>query len=603
MTGKVSRRSILALVGLSGTLARATPFREGNAEGVSLRDYGADPSGAISSVAAFTAALAAGRRVTGRPGDIYLIDASVIVPAGREIVGNGATIRLGANVVGLRLKGDGCAVSDWTIEGNGGLYAILNTGKGNRFDRNLCTGNVGHFFFSTRTDRVGATGNRVLGLSASREITTAIVAEACTNVTVTQNRFEQIPVGWGVQIREGCRNFTVADNHFVQTRWSDSRTATAGQKVFAFTLGSACHLKKVQVNGKPLSVGYSISGTGPAYVVTFEEGRVAGETISLVGYRGAENIQINTGSRGGVIERNDIDGTGDSGIVCYGSHLTVTRNTIRNCGYAGIAIYGDQDHITVSDNVIADCAQMDDGLSSPDDPRLASVFAGAILASGEDATITGNTITNAAGTMRFAVRVNKTNMALRTDGSATIVITDNTFRGAFADGKVFAPNQTTGARINSIVVDGAPVVYPGYIDLDQAWTNVPPGDRHFRTSGFGREWAIRDTANRKDGVASLRTVAGEYADFLLLQAAVLRDCNVVLSFWARAASGASYVSVFTELDGLLYPLTAEIHATEWQRYVIRFPLTANLANTILIRCGATSGSANIQHIEIVGRRL
>ncbi len=537
------------------------------------------------------------------PGDVYLLDESVIVPARREIIGNGAALKLAPKVVGLRLQGDGCVVAEWKIIGNDGLYAVLNTGRFNAFNGNLCTGDIGHFFFSTGAENITATGNQVDGLSASREITVAILVENSRNITIANNQFRQIPVGWGVQVRGGSERFTIANNSFLQTQWTDSRSAQAGQTVFRFLLGSPCHLKKVQIDGRPLSAGYTIEGSGSEYLVTFAFGRRAGEVVRLVGYRGAENIQINTGSHHGIITRNTIDGTGDSGIICLGPHLEVSQNRIRNCGYAGIAIYGGQDHITIRDNIIADCAQMDDGVSSPDDPRQASVFAGAILASGEDARITGNTITNAAGTMRYAIRVNKADMAVRTDGSATITIADNRYEGDFVDGHVFAPNDTSGARVNSIAVDGELVRYPGRIDLDGAWVNAPPVGRNIRTSGFGQTWSIRDRATRTPGIASLRTIAGEYVDFTLTDAAVLRKCNVTVSFWAKAANGRSYVSVFTVLAGLPYPLTAVVTETEWKRYEISFPLTANLADAILIRCGATSGSANIQEIEIVGRRL
>jgi hypothetical protein len=594
-------------------MSRAVPLRADGAgnggvgeepsEQVFLRDYGADPSGATSAVPAFNAALAAGRRVIGAPGDVYLLDASVVVPTGREIVGNGASLKLGAKVVGLRLQGDHCKVSGWTIIGNDGLYAVLNTGRFNGFSNNLCTGNVGHFFFSTKAEHIVATGNTVDGLSATIEITTAIVVENSRHVTLANNSFQQIPVGWGIQVRDGSQDFTIVNNNFLQTQYSDSVIATMGQKAFTFSLGSPCLLKKVQINGKPLSVGYTIEGDGSTYVVRFKVGRAAGETIKLVGYRGAENIQINTGSKNGTITGNTIDGTGDSGIICYGSHLLVARNEVRNCGYAGIAIYGDQDHITLADNIIADCAQMDDGLSSPDDPRLASVFAGGILASGEDATIAGNIINNASGTMRYGIRINKTDMALRTDGDATIRIRGNRYKGEFPDGRVFAPNETSGARINSIAVDGEVVVYPGRLDLDQQWINARRGGRHVKVSGFGRTWAIQDAVTRRHGAASLRTVAREYIDFSLSAAAILRDCNVTVSFWAKAESGSSYVSVFTVLDGLPYPLTANISDTVWKYYAISFPLTASLADIILIRCGATSGSAHIQDVEVTGRRL
>lgn len=606
MTPDASRRAIL-VGGALLPLSRAVPRDAGRlapAASIPLRRFGADPTGRASAVAAFERALAAGETISGLSGDIYLLDAPVVVPGGRSLLGNGATLRLAKGGIGLRLHHDRCNVAGWRIEGNDGLYAVLNTGRHNRFVDNTCTGNVGHFFFSTKAEYVVASGNSVEGLSADREITTAILVEDCRNITIARNRFREIPVGWSIQVRAGSRDFIVADNDFRQTRWTISAVPFAGQRRFEMTLGSVCHLKKVQVNGKPMSTGYVITGRGPTYTVTFDKGMSPSDTVTLVGYRGAENIQINTGSRFGTITDNRIDGTGDSGIVCFGSNLYVAGNIISNCGYAGIAIYGGQNDIIVSGNTITDCAQLDDALSSPDDPRQASVFAGAILASGENAVIVDNVIRNPGGTMRYGIRINNTDMALRTDGTAAITIMRNRYEGSFADGCVFAPNDTSGARINSLAVDGAVTSYPGHIDLDAPWTNAPPCGAHIRASGFGTTWAIRDPGvTRRPGAVSMRTVAGEYIDLALSAAALLRDCNVTIGFWAKAGSGTSYASVFTVLAGLSYPLTATITDKEWKRYEISFPLTANLEDVILIRLGAQQGSANIQDIEIAARKL
>ncbi len=569
----------------------------------SLRDHGADPTGRRSATAAFRAALTSARRVEGRPGDIYLIDGSVDVPAGRSLVGNGAMLRIGPGVIGLRLPGVGCTVRGWNIHGDGGLYAVLDTGRSNRFEDNGCTGAIGHFYFASGASDLVATGNVIDGSSVRGEITTGIAIERSTRITVSNNRFTNIPVGWGVQIRDGSHDFIVSGNRFLQQRWFDSKIATAGQRIFHFEIGSICFLKKVQVNGKPLSSGYSVTGNGPAYTVLFDQGRRAGERIALIGYRGAENIQINTGSHSGIIRDNVIDGTGDSGIVCHGSKLIVAGNDIRRCGYAGIAIYGGERGIIVRNNAIADCAQLDDGLSSPDHPRQASAFAGAILASGDDTVIEGNSVRNDAGTMRYAVRINNVDMVLRVDGSAAITIRGNRFVGTFADGAIFAPNQTPGKRVHSVLIDGAVTPYPGTIDLDQPWVHALPPTPFIRSTGLGRTWAVRDPAVGRNGRASLRTVAGEHVDFQLLAAASLRDHNVTISFWAKAAGGSSFVSVFTSLAGLLYPLTADITERAWRYYCIRFPFTADLDNVILIRCGAKDGSANIADIKISGQRL
>lgn len=589
----------------SGAGAVLRTVQDKGRESVSLRDFGADPTGSTSSTVAFAAALAAADRVIGTPGDTYLIGSQVSVPAGKEIIGNGASLKIGSGVIGLRLSNGNCKVSGWNIDGNGGLYAVLNESDNNSFTDNVCSGNVGHFFFSLNAKHVTATRNAINGLSASTEITTAIVCETCKHIIITDNQFNDIPVGWGVQIRDSSEDFTVSNNSFLQTMFTDEITATAGQTVFNFTLGSVCLLKKVQINGLPLSSAgnYTITGSGPAYTVTFDVGRTVGDEVRLVGYRGAENIQINSGSKNGVISGNNINGTGDSGIIVHGSAVSVSSNSVRNAGYAGIAVYGDQDEVSVTGNQITDCSQLDDGLSSPDDPMANSVFAGGLLLSGNNATATGNVFTNDSGTMRYGIRVNKTDMTLRTDGTSTISLSGNIFKGTYIDGKIFAPNDQIGQRINSISVDGPVISYPAQIDLDQAWTNVPPSTPYFSNSGFGATFAIRDTSIKQGGTASLKTVAGEYADFLLSAAGMLFNCNVTVSFWAKNDSGSSYVSVFTDLGGGLTPLTATITDTSWRQYTIRFPLTDNLEPVILLRVGGNTGFANVQYIQISGQRL
>lgn len=230
------------------------------AELVYLRNFGADPSGATSSVAAFDAALAAGKRVMGSPGDVYLLDGPVTVPTGREIIGNGAALKIGFEAIGLRLDNDNCRVSGWTIIGNGGHFSVLNTGRFNEFSENLCTGSVGHFFFSTGAKHVLATRNVVDGLSAVGKIDTAIVTEHSQHITITDNRFREIPVGWAIQIRDNSEDFTVSNNNFLQTKYSDMKIANAEQIEFAREVVEVA-MERIGCVHQPLLVGAPGRGT------------------------------------------------------------------------------------------------------------------------------------------------------------------------------------------------------------------------------------------------------------------------------------------------------------------------------------------------------
>jgi parallel beta-helix repeat protein len=613
-----------AQVDVNVVKANSTPLSQGAwirqlGEQAYVRTFGADPTGATSSSGAFSIALAAVKRVLGSPGDVYRLNTTVIPPADREVIGNGAKLIIASGLEGgFRQTKDHFKVSGWTIQGSGGGYAVWARSLDGSsvefvdFSDNILIGNVGHFLLCTDAEHITVTGNKVDGLTADTEITTAIVAEGKSkHIAVTGNNFRNITIGWSVQIRNGASDFTVSDNTFEQKQYKGTPiTAQASQTVFTFTFEQPCFLRKVQINGKPLSTGYTVTGSNP-YTVTFSAGRAAGEIVNLIGYRGAENIQINAGTQG-VISGNSIDGTADSGIIALGSNITITGNKVRRCGYAGIAVYGDQDGISVTGNIVEDCAQMDDGLSSPDNPALSSVFAGAILLSGSAATATGNIIRKSGQTMRYGIMINKTDMTVRPDGTPTISLSGNIIDGAYEDGKVSVPNQNPGQRVNSIAIDGTSVMYPEQINLDAAWVETPaasgkfqPADTaYFTVTGSTNTRAVRDTAVKLGGVASLQTVPGEFIDFNLTAAAMLFNTVVTVSFWAKAAGGTSLVEVITTLAGLEQPLGAAITDTNWRQYTISFALTPQLAKAVRIRCSANAGSsANIQYIQISSRRL
>lgn len=252
---------------------------------------------------------------------------------------------------------------------------------------------------------------------------------------------------------------------------------------------------------------------------------------------------------------------------------------------------------------------MDDGFSSPDDPTVASVFAGAIFMGGTNGSVSDNVIVNTSGTMRYGVFSNKFN-AIRTDGSSALTCRGNQFSGLPLVRYAF-PNQTTGQRMNSIAVDGPPVSYPAQIDIEAAWVETPaasgkfqPGDTtYFIVGGSANTRAVKDSAITKGGGASIQTIAGEYLDFNLTRAAMLRDCIVEVTAWAKNAGGNSYIHVITTLAGVEAALVAPITDTTWKQYTITFPFTNDLTDAIKIRVGANIGSANIQYIQISARRL
>ena len=577
----------------------ATNVEDKLAQYVSVRDFGAVGNGVADDSAAFIAALAASDYVTGVQGDTYFIDTTVTVVSNKQLIGSGASIKGGVGDTSFLVTGDNVLVDGWFVDANSGLYTFRNDGDRNTFSNNVFTNNVGHYIFNNTAFYAKVLANRFECESASTEVTTAVVFEGCQHFLYEGNTTNGVPVGWGVQVRSSSQSGAIVGNTFRQFIWQQAITATASQTVFNFTLGSKVSFKGVQVNGLPVTTGVTITGTGPSYTATFAVGRTAGQVITLVGFRGAENIQLNTSAFDIVVANNVINGTGDSGIVCVADRVTITGNVIKNAAYAGVALYGGQNNITVANNLISDCSLLDDGQSSPENPLVASTFNGGIMVSGSQITVTGNVLVNDTGTMMYGVRVNTVDNVTTGDTNAAIQIGNNVFRGTYSLGRVYMPNDTSGKRVqNVIITDGFITPYPLQIDLDQAWTNNPPSNAYWTNSGFGSTFAIRDTTIKLGGTASLKTVAGEYVDFSPTAFGAMKNTIVKVSFWAKNDSGSSYCSLFSTLAGLDAPITVNITSTSWKQYEILAPFTDNLTGLGLLRFGANLGFANIQHINV-----
>lgn len=583
----------------AGTSAVTTNVQSKLRQTVSVRDFGAVGDGVTNDSAAFSAALLASDYVQGSPNDIYFIDTTVTITNNKRLISNGASIKCGVGKTGFLITGNSNQIEDWTVDANGGLYVFRNDGQRNSFLFNTFTNNVGHYIFNNGALYAKIIGNCFECESASTEVTTAVVFESCQHFLYEGNTTNGVPVGWGVQVRNSSQSGVINGNTFRQFIWTDVKTATAGQTVFNFTLGSVVNFKGVQVNGLPVTTGVTITGAGPSYTATFSTGRTAGDSIKLVGYRGAENVQLNTNSFDIVVSNNVINGTGDSGIVCLADRVTISGNVVKNAAYCGIALYGGQNNITVTGNTISDCSQLDDGNQSPENPLVASTFAGGIMVSGSQISVTGNVLVNDSGTMTYGIRVNTVDNLNDGDADAGIKIGNNVFRGTYSVGKIYMPNDTSGKRIASVMItDGFITAYPEQVNLDSAWTNNPSDTIYFTYSGFGSTYAIRDTTIKQGGVASLKTVQDEYIDIQPTAYGSMRNTIVKISFWAKNDAGSSYCYVFSTLAGLNASVNVNITDTTWRQYEILVPYTVNLSSFGPIRFGSNLGFANIQYINI-----
>lgn len=586
---------------LAGSTSRTVKFKLSDT--TSVKDFGAVGDGITDDSEAIRKAVLAKQDIYFPEGTYYCASKIPVVRKTR-FWGHGAILKglSGGTAFTGRLfevTGSDVTFEGLEFQGNTSAYSILAS-SAERTSVVNCkfNGNIGVYILAINCTAVKVIGNSFDGNSATVEISTCVSIEGCTSVVVANNSFYNVLVGWGCTVTQSSSSVTIIGNTFSQFRYSKVLTATAGQTVFVYTMDSDVRFKGIQIDGLPLSKGYTITNTGLVYTVTFSVGRSSGELVSLVGYRGAENIQLNTNAFDITVTGNTITGTGDSGIVCLADRVTISGNIIKNAGYAGIAVYGDQSRITITGNLISDCSQLDDGQSSPDNPALSSVFTCGILLSGPRVSVTGNTIVNDSGTMLSGIRVNKQTVDDFTSDK-TVKIGNNTFVGNFSSGKILILNDTSGSRIQSVLItDGLITSYPEKINLDGSWTNAPINTSYYSYSGFGATIALRDTTIKQGGVASLKTVAGEYLDINFLASGIMTNTIIKVDFIAKNNSGSSYVSAFTTLAGLSAPVTTTITNTDWKQYTLLLPLTPNLGNTFSLRIGSNTGFANFQYFDI-----
>lgn len=572
--------------------------------GVTPEDFGAKGDGSADAAPAISTLLSIFSAISGRPGSVYQLSTQITLSASNKVFsGNGAAFKGTAAMTQMIVTGSDITFEGWNVVANGATVFFRNQGARNLWQENRFTGDVGHYIMS-----ISAVNTRVWANAFECEndsnVTTCVVFETCQFGIVSGNHFNGVPVGWSIQCRLSSQSITIHGNVFRQFVYQGTPiTATAGQTVFNFTLGSVVNFKGVWVNGKPVTAGRTITGSGPNYTVTFSSGRTAGDVINLIGFRGAENIQLNTNAFDITITANVINGTGDSGIVCLADRVVISGNIIKNAAYAGIALYGGHNNITITGNEIADCSLLDDGAASPDNPAIPSTFAGGIMISGSQVSAAGNVLINDSGTMTYGIRFNTVDNVDDGGVDKAVSIGQNSFRGTFPLGEYYFINGTPGKRIQSIQLDGMQFSYPEKPNIDSVWTNAPANTSYIQYSGFGATIMARDTTVTAGGAATMKTVAGEYLDMILLGAERFRGCVVEAIITAKAqAGGSGYFSLLSTLSGGVAGQSVSISdSSAWRRYSVTLAYPPELTG-LTLRVGGSAGAVNVADIEFRGVR-
>lgn len=579
-------------------------FADKAQETKSVRDFGAVGNGVALDTAAINASLAA----TGEaylPANYTFLAQSLNLTAGQKIYGPG-TLKGVASSTLATLSGTAAQVRDIKVDANGATYAFVLTGDKTSVVGASFVGNVGHYVLASG-EGVDVSSNKFDG-SAATDITTPIVFSGAKNYRAFGNKFFDT-IGFGIQSRNLAYGGQISYNEFRQPIQVKTLTATASQTVFNFTLDRPVLRYGVQVNGVPKSIGVTMTTTdGKNITATFAAARAAGDVVKLLGFRALENINVNSRVYDLMVVGNDMEGTGDSGIVIGADYhngvldpnnvveadlpvrITIRNNKVKNAGYAGIA----QTH-AASDCVIDNNDLQDNGLIT-DDPS----YSAGILASGPNLSVHGNLISNTLApiTMKSGI-VN--NMFPPTTGVGPPLhrYGGNTFGGDFIQ-RYSITNQQAGVRRQSVTIeDGVVTQYPAQIDLDTAFSTKPANTPYFTFDNAGAGWS-RDTTIKIGGSASLATIAGAYVDVGLPAVALFERQILRVDFMARAASGSSYVQLYTTLDGAAYPVTITVTGVGWRPYTMYVPLVDIDINSVFLRIGSTTGTANFQHIRLSG---
>lgn len=586
-------------------------WRLNSGKKINVMQLGAQSNGTTDDHLAVQSATDNFEQVEFPSGRTTYIGAKVTVTTTTEFVGTNATVKSLNNnndFVGrtFEINGPGVKFKGINFDANGCAYVILTIAYATTIEKcvfyNTC---LNYIFALSGCSDLSVISNR-FKCEDAESINTCVSLQTVSGFRIFDNDFIQVPVGWSVRASDGSYEGAINSNRFVQNPAGDTATATAGQTVFTFTLSRKVFFTGVQINGRPVTRGFTVTQSGNTYTVTFEKAFTSAALITFLGYRGAENIQVNVNSYDIEIDGNIIDGTGDSGMTLLSDRLTVTNNMVKNAAHAGIAFYGDTNQCICTGNSVIDCSQLDDGGPFAAEGPANSVFNGGILLSGRELTVANNSLINNGNTMQYGIRVNT--VSNRSDGSAdaTIQLGVNNFSGEFLLGKVFMPSGSALERIEDVSIEGTgSMSYPAVADFDTAFPTgapaTPVNTPYIGWAGFGATVSSRDTAVKLYGLASMKTYPGEYVELLTLASGMFKDTIVEIEVWA-ISTGVGYF-------GLLSTVGAEavsrvtVDSGVWKQYTLRVAISDGVTAVRGIRFGSDTGNMNFMPPTIKTYRI
>lgn len=586
-------------------------WRLNSGKKINVMQLGAQSNGTTDDHLAVQSATDNFAQVEFPPGRTTYIGAKVTVTTATEFVGTNATVK-SINEINVfvgrtfEVTAPGVKFRGINFDANGCAFVILTTGNETLIERclfhNTC---LNYIFAGAGCANLTVISNR-FECDDAESINTCVSLLSVSGFRIFDNDFIQVPVGWSVRAADASHDGQIKSNRFVQTAVGATASAAVGQTVFTFTLPSTVFFTGIQVNGRPVTRGFTKTQSGSTYTVTFDVPFASAALVTFLGYRGAENIQINVNSYDIEIDGNKIDGTGDSGMTLLADRLTVTNNTVKNAAHGGITFYGDTNQCICANNTVIDCSQLDDGGPFAAEGPANSVFNGGILLSGRELYVAGNSVINTGHTMQYGIRVNT--VSNRSDGSAdaTIQLGVNNFSGEFLLGKVFMPSGSALERIEDVSIEGTgSMPYPAVADFDTAFPvgapATPANTPYIGWSGFGSTISSRDTAVKLYGLASMKTYPSEYVELLTLASGMFKDTIVEIEVWA-ISTGVGYFGLLSTVGAEAVSVVT-VDSGVWKQYTLRVAISDGVTAVRGIRFGSDTGNMNFMPPTIKTYRI
>ncbi len=563
-----------------------------------------------------TAVLLAALRVNDRvriPQSIRMAVKDVIIASsGKRIEGPGTLVGISGSTFLFRIEAGGqdFELNNVAIDTAGVTYGIHSSADETRVRNVRFSGNTGNYI---RLEGDYGTIDNCEHAAGYNQISSFVVNGESPRVSRCRLNDHR---GFGIQAIF-ARNVVIEHSQIVCTRYSDMQTATAGQTVFTVNL-TALNIERFAVTRNGVQVGFDYSGTGPTYTITLDDAASLSDSVTAYGWRGAENIQINSEVIGATIDSCTCDGSGDSNIVVvadyhngvdtagvgvdlddYPSNVSIKGCILSKALANSIAVHHSVS-ATISTNT---CTEFGHGYDPNQTGYAAINVNGAI-----NANVSANTLHGAEARTQYGI-AGWSGISASDDFDFRRPrlwkkYTKNTFVGDFTRNYFVAANFTDAeTRYGISIADIEWMEYPGaslqdLIDAAQTEQAGRPNNSGYWINSIisGTTPCTRDTGVTIAGTASARSTTGDEWEAKPVAYPLLANSLVRISFSAKNSSAnKGQLQIKHDRGGVgggYVTTVMKVQSADWEEHAIVIAI-GNIANPLLLRFIGPPTSGNV----------